>query len=52
MRCLAKRPEERFQDALSLAQALGDCEAAGDWSRERAERWWYESDNVLATAAG
>jgi tRNA A-37 threonylcarbamoyl transferase component Bud32 len=52
LRCLAKRPEERFPDALSLAQALAECAAVGDWSRERAEQWWYESDNLLASAAG
>ncbi|HET6878991.1 MAG TPA: serine/threonine-protein kinase [Pirellulales bacterium] len=52
LRCLAKRPEERFQDALSLAQALADCAAAGEWSRERAEQWWYESENAVASAAG
>ncbi|MGH7136424.1 MAG: serine/threonine-protein kinase, partial [Pirellulales bacterium] len=52
LRCLAKRPEDRFPDAQSLAQALSECAAAADWSRERAEQWWYESENVLASAAG
>jgi eukaryotic-like serine/threonine-protein kinase len=52
LRCLTKRPEDRFQDVLSLNQALGDCETAGDWSRERAQRWWYEAENVLSSAAG
>lgn len=52
LRCLAKRPQERFQDALSLNQALVECKAAGEWSRQRAQQWWYESENVLAQAAG
>ncbi|HQU43045.1 MAG TPA: serine/threonine-protein kinase, partial [Pirellulales bacterium] len=52
LRCLAKRPEDRFQDVLSLEQALADCEAAGDWSRERAKQWWYETENVPAQPVG
>jgi serine/threonine-protein kinase len=52
LRCLAKRPEDRFQEVLALHRALVDCEAAGDWSPERAEKWWYETEHVLAEAAG
>jgi serine/threonine-protein kinase len=52
LRCLAKRPEERFQDVLALHQAFADCEAAGDWSPERAEKWWYETEHMMAEAAG
>jgi serine/threonine-protein kinase len=52
LRCLAKRPEDRFQDVLTLHRALLDCEAAGDWSAERAEKWWYETDHMMAEAAG
>lgn len=40
MRCLAKDPQDRYQDAASLRQALLDCEAAGRWSREHAAEWW------------
>jgi tRNA A-37 threonylcarbamoyl transferase component Bud32 len=52
LRCLAKRPEDRFQDVLALNRALLECEAAGDWSAERAEKWWYETKHMLAEAAG
>ncbi|HVX12808.1 MAG TPA: serine/threonine-protein kinase [Pirellulales bacterium] len=52
LRCLAKRPEERFQNALALGQALSGCAAANDWSRERAEKWWYDSEHALTSAAG
>jgi serine/threonine-protein kinase len=52
LRCLAKRPEERFQNALALGQALGGCAAVNDWSRERAEKWWYDSEHALTSAAG
>ena len=52
VRCLAKRPQDRYQDVNDLAQALADCSAAGDWSREHAARWWYESEHALAAAGG
>ena len=40
LRCLAKDPQERFQDAACLRQALLDCEAAGNWTRAHATQWW------------
>ena len=46
LRCLAKAPEERYEDAASLAEALGECEAAALWSRELAARWWQERQQV------
>ncbi len=52
MRCLAKLPDDRYQNVAALGQALGDCEAASDWSREHAARWWYESEHAPAFAAG
>ncbi len=42
LRCLAKRPEERYPDAASLAAALDECEAAGGWNRVRAAEWWQQ----------
>ncbi len=52
MRCLAKQPEDRFQNVAALGQSLADCEAAADWSREHAARWWYETEHALAVASG
>jgi serine/threonine-protein kinase len=52
LRCLAKGPEDRFQTVNSLGQALSECEIAGDWSREHAARWWYETEHALAAAGG
>jgi len=45
MRCLEKDPEDRFQTAHDLGQALDDCQAAGLWDSERAANWWVENTN-------
>jgi serine/threonine-protein kinase len=42
LRCLAKRPEDRFQNAESLEQALAECAAADQWTQSQAARWWKE----------
>ena len=42
MRCLAKKPEERFASAADLAEALRALPAAGDWGLAEARRWWAE----------
>jgi serine/threonine-protein kinase len=47
LRCLAKRPEDRFQDAGSLEQALSECSAADQWPQSQAARWWREHDQSL-----
>ena len=40
VRCLAKRPEERFPDTAALGAALAACRDADGWSRQDARRWW------------
>jgi serine/threonine-protein kinase len=40
IRCLAKRPANRFQDVASLQCALAACRCAGEWTDERAAAWW------------
>jgi serine/threonine-protein kinase len=52
MRCLAKSSGERYQSAAALGRALGECESAGDWSREQAARWWAQIREPAAVAAG
>jgi serine/threonine-protein kinase len=42
IRCLAKLPANRFQDAESLEKALAACECAGQWTQQRAAQWWRE----------
>jgi serine/threonine-protein kinase len=48
LRCLAKRPEDRFQSATALRDALSACACAGEWGPHRAEAWW-EAHRALGT---
>ncbi len=40
LRCLEKKPDDRFPDAASLAKALGACQCAADWTADAAAQWW------------
>ena len=42
LRCLAKRPQERFASAAALADALAALPPARDWSTTDARGWWRE----------
>ena len=48
LRCLAKSPEDRFQDVDALEQALAACAAADRWTQADAARWWQENGQVAA----
>lgn len=39
-KCLEKDPDNRYQTALELREALLACESAGSWTREDADAWW------------
>jgi serine/threonine protein kinase len=41
LRCLAKDPNQRFQSASALAEALAACSVAGRWTFADAARWWH-----------
>jgi serine/threonine-protein kinase len=49
LRCLAKSPKDRFEDADSLEQALAECAAADQWTQGHAAFWWHENDQTAAT---
>lgn len=40
MKCLAKKPEDRFANVASLKKALSQCEDFGDWTWSHAAKWW------------
>jgi serine/threonine-protein kinase len=40
LRCLAKKREERYSDAMSLERALAACADADSWNDDEAARWW------------
>jgi serine/threonine-protein kinase len=40
--CLAKEPGRRPQSARELSRQLGEIEAGGAWTQDRAHDWWTE----------
>jgi len=50
LRCLEKDPEHRFQDVVSLEQALAACDGLTPWTPERAEDWWRQHSDRTAVA--
>ena len=42
LECLAKRPEQRPEDASALAERLAAVPVRHAWSEERARKWWDE----------
>ena len=42
LRCLEKKPQNRFQDVESLEEALAVCECAAEWTEKKAAQWWED----------
>jgi serine/threonine-protein kinase len=47
LHCLAKKPEDRYQDMDDLEHALARCSVADRWTQACAVRWWQ--DNAQAS---
>lgn len=47
LRCLAKRREDRFPTAESLASAFSACACASDWDSRLAAQWWRVVDPTI-----
>ncbi len=47
LRCLAKKPAERFEDIGGVRDALLACACAADWSRNQALGWWADNAEEL-----
>jgi serine/threonine-protein kinase len=46
LRCLEKDPARRFGDVRAMERALAGCQAAGQWTEERAAEWWDGLDRA------
>ena len=51
LRCLAKKPDDRYPDVKALGKALAACEAATEWDSEKAEEWWAETSRSSTSIA-
>lgn len=43
LRCLAKKPADRFADIADVDRAFAQCDAAVEWNEELATDWWNRS---------
>lgn len=43
LKCLSKKPSDRFSTTTELKHALNACQTTGHWSEEDAQNWWAEN---------
>jgi tRNA A-37 threonylcarbamoyl transferase component Bud32 len=43
LRCLAKKPADRYSDVAEVERAFAECDAALEWNEEQAETWWRDT---------
>ena len=51
LRCLSKKPVDRYADVDTLEKALAVCQSAGEWTEEMARAWWTENGAAIAETA-
>jgi serine/threonine-protein kinase len=51
LRCLAKKPEDRYANVKALGEALAECSAAADWGSNQADAWWGSAANAGPVAS-
>lgn len=50
MRCLSKKPDDRYPNVVALEEALLKCESAQDWTEGQASAWWRETRHAPETS--
>lgn len=50
MRCLSKKPVERFKDGAELLTAIDQCDVGAPWTARMAEEWWRDAGRAVVAA--
>lgn len=47
LRCLEKKPEDRFASVSDMEEALSQCEQSSAWTSQMACQWWQSNENSI-----